>query len=62
MALAAALASVLLALVAAPLVLGSGLVLRHADRRLHLLWLTLLVGLLTVGVVAGLVAVVLLLV
>ena len=61
MATAAALASVFLVLLAAPLILGSGSLLRHADRRLRLLWLTTLTGLLALALAAGAVSLALLL-
>ena len=62
MATAPALASVFLALLAAPLILASGSLLRDADRRLCLLWLASLTGLLALAIMAGGMALLLLLI
>ena len=53
MATAAALASVFLVLLAAPLALAADGVLHHADRRLGMFWLTALTALLAAAIVAG---------
>lgn len=60
MATTAALASVFLALTAAPLMLASGVVLRSTSRRLRLLWLGLISSLLVAACAAGVLALALL--